>query len=180
MLVVKNTISAITQTEKWRLLWTIQAWMHPRLLVYSSKSCSIHGCLVCPTPVVHECMYSLLLLILSPWDHGWATAFSLAIKTQVLLVPLNVLTLCRHQCSKIRIVPSAGSKQAVGIVLWNTSRLLQWCGCKDSSKSPWVYRVGLLYTRNSGLVIHSFIILMTLNNLFPDDLNRDCFFFHHI
>lgn len=70
MVVVKNIISAITQSEKQRLLWTIRQWMHPMILVYSLKSCSVHGCLVSHTLVMHEHMYSLLLMLLSLSDHG--------------------------------------------------------------------------------------------------------------
>lgn len=156
MLVVKNTISAITQSEKRRLLWTIQAVDAPNApnvtsLFFKIIQCS--GCLVSHTLVMHVYMYSLLLMLLNPRDHGWETAFCLLIKIQVLLVPLNTLNLCGHQCSKIHIVSSAGPKQGQWGQCYETPEALPVMWLQEYLKSPWVYRVGLLCTRNIELVI---------------------------
>lgn len=127
------------------------------LLDYSSKSSSVHGCLVSHTQVMHK-----------------GTCY----KDLGFLVPLNSLIL--GELSKNHMVPTARPKQPVKMVLWEAYGLSKWYGCKNISKSPWVYRVYLFYARNSGLVIHSYTILMTFNNLFPDDLNRDCYLLHYI
>lgn len=179
---MKNKISAVTQR-----LWSHQCKMKgsldypgsacsPRLFAYSSKSPKhLHACLVSHTQVMHEGTCSLQLMLISPRNRGWTAAFSLTINTRVLLVPLDILILCEIPLSKKHVVPSAGAKQAVRMVLWEP-----YGHSKNISNRPWVYRVWAVYTRKSGLVIHYYTILITLNNLFPDDPNRDCYFLNYI
>lgn len=126
-----------------------------------------HGCLVSPTQVMREGTCSQLPT--SSRNSSWTAGFFTYYKYLSFAGPTE------HPLSKKHIVPSVERK-----VLWESYGLSKWYGCRNISKNPWVYRVWLVYTRNSGLVIHSYTVLMTLNNLLPDGLKRDCYFLYHI
>lgn len=108
---------------------------------------------------------------------------------------IKTLMFCEHLLSKNHLVTNAMLKQTVMLVLWEIYSVSKRYGCKNITQcegrgmgevmGEWwenlktkqnktktgVCKAWPVYTRNNRDVVHFYMILITLNNVFPTALN---------
>lgn len=97
----------------------------PMLLIYSSESPTVHGCLISYTSHTRRHLLSATYAY-KPLKQWLKSSFLTSCKYPGIL---NTPVLCEHPLSKNHIAPSAGPKQAVRMVLWEAcgfSHIILW------------------------------------------------------